>query len=254
MENSEQNQLIRTKDGPGLSAYYGPAAAEASPAYLQQQEEGGVNLLDYWRVVVKRRWIIFSLTLAVLVVTAIATWKATPMYRATIKLQIDPEQQNVLPFKDAIEPGSTYSQSQEYLQTQFKVLESKSLAERVIKALNLDTDPRWSGQANPSQTSKIVHSFRKMVPFSDKIDKTAGAESPEERRLAGLVNQFVGSLTTSPIRNSRLVDVSFNARDPELAAAVVNTLAKEYIGMNFETKYNATNVASDFLARKARRP
>ena len=249
MENSEKNQLIRAKDGPGLPAYYGPAA-EAAPVYLEHQEEDRAGLLDYWRVIVKRRWIIFSFTLAVLVVTAITTWKATPMYRATIKLQIDPEQQNVLPFKDAIEPGLGYSQSQEYLQTQFNVLQSKSLAERVIKALNLDTNPRWSGRANPSQTSKIVQSFRETVPFGDKSDKTEGAESLEERRLAGFVNQFVGSLTTSPIRNSRLVDVSFNARDPELAATIVNTLAKEYIGMNFETKYNATNVASDFLAGK----
>ena len=91
----------------------------------------------------------------ILLITAIATWKATPIYRATIKLQIDPEQQSVLPFKEApIDPGSTYAQSQEYLQTQFKVLESKSLAERVIKAMNLETNPALLGELDAEGTAR----------------------------------------------------------------------------------------------------
>ena len=158
MDNSE-NQLIRAQDGSRLPAYYTPPT-EGPPPYLHAPEEPErISLLDYWRVIVKRRWIILSFTLAVLLITAIATWKATPIYRATINLQIDPEQQSVLPFKEALDPGSTYAQSQEYLQTQFKVLESKSLAERVIKALNLEINPAFLGEAKPStnqQDSSVV--------------------------------------------------------------------------------------------------
>jgi capsular exopolysaccharide synthesis family protein len=72
----------------------------------------------------------------------------------------------------------------------------------------------------------------------------------EERKSARLVRVFGENLTTAPIRNSRLVDVNFDARDPRLAAEVANTLANEYIQMNFETKFNATTTASEFLAKQ----
>jgi capsular exopolysaccharide synthesis family protein len=98
--------------------------------------------------------------------------------------------------------------------------------------------------------SKTLQWFRETLGLSDKSGKSEDSASLEERKLIGLVNKFAGSLSTSPIRNSRLVDVNFEARDPRLAAEVANTLAKEYIGMNFETKYNTTNAASDFLSGK----
>jgi capsular exopolysaccharide synthesis family protein len=248
MDNSE-NQLIRAQDGSRLPAYYTPPT-EGPPPYLHTPEEPEqINALDYWRVIVKRRWIILSFTLVILVVTAIATWKATPIYRATIKIQIDPEQQSVLPFKEALDPGSTYAQSQEYLQTQFKVLESKSLAERVIKALNLESNPAFVGNAGARANSRNLQWFRETFGLSEP-DKQADPALLEESKLARLVNTFGANLTTSPIRNSRLVDLSFESRDPKLAAEVANTLAKEYIGMNFETKYNTTTAASDFLSGK----
>jgi succinoglycan biosynthesis transport protein ExoP len=247
MEDND-DQLIRAQDTSRLPAYYAPPV-EAPPSYqAPPAEEDRVSLLDYWRVIVKRRWVIFCFALAVVVVTAIATWKATPVYRATIKLQIDPEQQSVLPFKEALDPGSTYAQSQEYLQTQFKVLESKSLAERVIKALNLENNPVFVGNVSAGATSRAFQWLRETFGLTERSDKQADAASLEERKLARLVKIFGDNLTTSPIRNSRLVDVNFESRDPRLAAEVANTLAKEYIGMNFETKYNATNAASDFLS------
>jgi len=247
MENTE-NKLIRAEDAARLPAYYYPPAE--TPAYMRMPEEDQVNLRDYWRVLVKRRWTILTFTLAVVVITAIATWKATPIFRATIKIQIDPEQTNVLPFKDTQDLGFIYAQSQEYLQTQFKVLESKTLATRVIRASNLDHNPRFLSEVNPTPSSKSIIWLRDTFGLSEKGGKTDDPTSVEERRLDSLVRQFGGSLSTAPIRNSRLVDVSFEARDPNLAAEVVNTLANEYIQMNFETKFNATSMASDFLAKQ----
>jgi capsular exopolysaccharide synthesis family protein len=213
------------------------------------QEADQVNLLDYWRVLVKRRWTILAFTFAVVVITAIATWKAHPIYRATIKIQIDPEQQNVLPFKDSQEIGSTYAQSQEYLQTQFKILESKTLAERVIRVLNLDTNQSLMQGPTSSEKSKTMGWIRDIFGLNDK-DKNETAMNPataEERKFAGLLNIFKSNLSTSPIRNSRLVDVSFNARDPHLAADVANALADQYIRMNFETKYQSASLAARFM-------
>jgi len=123
-EKNPSQSLIRAQDVQRLPAYYYPPPESASYGYAAEEEEG-INLLDYWRVLVKRRWTILTFTFVVLAVTAIATWKSAPVYRSAIKIQIDPEQSNLLPFKESAEVGSTYAQSQEYLQTQFKVLESQ---------------------------------------------------------------------------------------------------------------------------------
>ncbi len=251
MEN-EQNpnlSLIRTQNDAAKTPvqYYAPP--DSSPYMHEPEEDDSVNLLDYWRVVVKRRWTILTITVAVLAVAAIATWKATPIYRSTIKIQIDPEQTNVLPFKDTVEPTASYAQSQEYLQTQFKVLESKTLAARVIKALNLESNESFVALKAPAK-SKSAGWFRGLFGSDNKEAPETDRAALEERKIDRLVRIFSGNLSTSPIRNSRLVDVSFTSRDPKLAAQVVNQLAKEYIEMNFLTKLEATTTATEFLKKQ----
>jgi capsular exopolysaccharide synthesis family protein len=214
------------------------------------EEEEGINLLDYWRVLVKRRWTIFTFTFVVMAITAIVTWKAAPTYRAMIKIQIDPEQSNLLPFKEAAEVGSTYAQSQEYLQTQFKVLESQTLVTRVIKALNMDKNAAFMEKVKPTAKSKTVQWVKDFLSLSEREDKDEDSDSIEDRKLAGIVKYFKKQLSTSPIRNSRLVDVYFESHDPILAAKVANMLADEYIQMNFETKFNSTTAASKFLEKQ----
>jgi polysaccharide biosynthesis transport protein len=243
-ENGEQlsQSIIRAQNAA-------PLPAPQFPIYNAVEEAGQINLLDYWRVLVKRRWTILAFAFAVVTLTAIATWKAIPTYRSTIRLQIDPENQNILPFKDSQEIGSTYAQSQEYLQTQFKVLESKTLAERVIRVLNLDTNPAFMQTAEPSEKSKTMEGIRNIFGLGDqdKDGKNADPSIVEERKLANSIRLFVSNLSTSPIRNSRLVDVNYEARDPKLAADVANALAEQYIRMNFETKFQSTTSAAKFL-------
>ena len=243
-ENSEKTpqSLIRARDEALLPDAYHPATE--FPAYGEPLEEDQINLLDYWRVLVKRRWTILAFTFAAVIITAIATWKTAPTYRATIRIQIDPERQSVLPFRDAQDVGSTYAQSQEYLQTQFKVLESETLAKRVISALNLDTNQSFVQEAEPAAKSRAMEWIRDVFALSDKATDPT---TVEERRFDRLVELFGENLSTSPIRSSRLVDVNYDARDPYLAADVANALADQYIRMNFETKFDLTNSAAKFL-------
>lgn len=248
-QNPPNQSLIRAQDAARLPVqYYPPPEYPGYPQLVPEEDQ--VNLLDYWRVLVKRRWTIITFTAVVVAITAIATWKAAPTYRATIKIQIDPEQSNLLPFKETAEVGSNYAQSQEYLQTQFKVLESETLASRVIKTLDLDKNQIFMEEVKPASKSKTVQWVKDVLGLSEKDDKDADPDLVESRQLAQMVKYFKKQLSTSPIRNSRLVDVYYDSRDPKLAADIVNKLADEYIQMNFETKYNSTTTASDFLNKQ----
>ena len=212
--------MIRSQDAENLVRYY-PVPHNA---YLQDIEETEqIHLIDYWRILVKRRWTILAFTMAVITVTAIATWKATPVYRSTIKIQIDPEQTNILPFKEAVEAGSTYAQSQEYLQTQFKVLESETLAERIIRALNLASNSSFMEEVEPIAASKTVEWIRQIFGLSESEDESYDSELAETKKFSKMLRTFSENLTVVPIRNSRLVEVSYEARDPKLAAEIAMT-------------------------------
>src|SRR5687767_6223834 len=98
----------------------------------EDPESDSVHILDYWHVLVARRWTVIAIFVTVATVTFISTFKQVPIYRASTTLQIDRENPNILAFKDVYEVESG---NDDTLQTQYKVLESRSLARRVIEDL-----------------------------------------------------------------------------------------------------------------------
>ena len=251
IDQEKNDKLVAARQTSQLSGCLrDQSVASGYPAVLDDFDR--VHLLDYWRVILKRRWTILSFLFAVVLVTAVGTWKAVPMYRATARIRIDPEpsQENFLPFPSAQERGDVYLDSQEYLQSEFKVLESQALALRVVHALNLDRHPEVKGERKSAPGSRILTTVRQTLEQIGKRAKPPDSATAGERRLDGLGHQIRGGLSISPVRNSRIVDVSFDSTDPKMAADVVNALASEYIQMNFETKFSATTMASEFLAKQ----
>ena len=130
----------------------------------------------------------------------------TPVYRATVRILIEREAPKVLTMQELlpVDPMST-----EFYQTQYMILQSRSLVLRVIQALNLSE----SAAFNP-----------------EKAHDTPRIEKKEKESM--LVNRFLKSLKIEPIRNSRLVDISYESTDRVLAAAVANMVARAYIEQN----------------------
>jgi polysaccharide biosynthesis transport protein len=245
MESS--NQPVRNQVAlPDPQCYYSADENKQLFTMDQAHELESIGFLEYWRVVRKYRWIIITTVLVVFILTAIATWHTTPIYQATTRIQIDPDQSDILPFKQTEGPGATYALSQEYLQTQFKVLVSRTLARRVINTLKLDQN----GEFTQDLSAVTTFSFSKLWKSSEDAAKNSEASSNEDENLKRIVDMFLENLSASPIRSTRLVDVSFTGRDPKLAADVANTVANEYIQMNFETSYKANVAASNFLAKQ----
>src|SRR4029077_11971025 len=81
--------------------------------------------------------------------------------------------------------------------------------------------------------------------------KSAEPPSPEETKAQSrTIDVFLKNLVVSPIRNSRLVDVSYESSDAALAARVANGLAKAYIEQNMEFKFLSSKEASDWLSAR----
>jgi len=217
------------------------------------QEEEGVHLLEYWRIILKRKWIIVLCFLVVSVTVYIANMKMTPIYKATATIKIAPESSNILPYKDVVADSTYWAAREGYVQTQHKILRSKSLAHRAIQALHLDENDAFTGAGEKSTLASVKKFFTGLL--SSKVSKDSLETGNKEEQVVDseyspYVGAFLGSLEVEPIRDTQLVQISFNSADPHLAYDIINAFANEYIQHNFETRYNATNQATDFLQKQ----
>jgi polysaccharide biosynthesis transport protein len=182
------------------------------------------HLLDYVNTLRKHQWLILTFLLTVVTVVTIASFKMKPIYQAAARVEVDRESsQNPLPFND----GSSYDEfvdADNYLETQTKILESETLAFQTIKSMNLARYPEFGGSA------------------TGPLGQGAGAKRP------AILGAFLGSLSVKRVPNSRLVEVRFEAQDPQLAAQIVNAHLQNYIEQNFRSKYDATTQASNWLS------
>jgi capsular exopolysaccharide family len=212
-----------------------------------QEQEQSINLREYWLIIVKRKWTVISLFLMVIIIAIIATFLTTPIYRATTILQIEREAVKVVEFQE-VNPSD--SGGADFYQTQYELLKSRSLAERVVDQLGLARQP----VAIPRKDASLMEWFSEIVDGREAsqpppVTSTAQPSSQEERRLAQ-AGALLGSLTVEPIRSSRLVRVSYESTDPVMAAKVANAIAQNFINVNMERKFDATSYAKTFLEER----
>lgn len=208
-----------------------------------------VNLYDYLRVLRKHRWTIATVFAVIFVSVIIFTYTATPIYRSTTRLIIEKDDPKVVSIQEVM---SVDSSGLDYYQTQYKIIESRSVAREVIKRLKLRESEEFvpkpkdtlidNIQLTLSDAIAYVESLLKMEKPPKVIDDTR--ESEDE---APIVTGFIKRIKVTPIRNSRLVDIGFETKDPELSAKIANTLARAYIDLNLETKLRATQEAVVWL-------
>src|SRR5271156_6183668 len=178
------------------------------------------HLLDYIIILRKHQWLILTFLLTVVTVVTIASFKMKPVYLAAARVEVDKESQNMSPFPDS-NSYDEFMDMENYLETQSKILQSETLALQTIKSLDLTRYPEFGG--GPSAT--------------------AWAHNGPAPQRPAILGAFLGRLTVKRVANSRLIEVTFEAEDPQLAAQIVNTHLQ-----NFRSKYDATIQASNWLS------
>jgi succinoglycan biosynthesis transport protein ExoP len=193
---------------------------------LPGQQE--ISLQELWRIAMRKKWIIIGATLAVFILGMIYSFLATPMYTAHGQLLIDKEP-NILSFQDIF---NIESFNDDYFQTQYKLLQSRTLAGDTIDRMRLHENG----------------AFVKDVIGERGLNSNDWKKDPRIR--AGFINMFLERLIIRPVKKTRLIEVSFIDKDPAFAAEALNSFFDAYIEMNIERKYQATEQATDFLANQ----
>jgi len=227
--------------------YYQLPPPGYTPPFIQEERE--VNLRDYWKVIRKRRWTIIAFFLIVLISTAIMTFTMRPIFRGTTTIQINKENPQIVDFKEIF---AVNTMDLDYYQTQYKVLESRTLAKRVVQSLKLPEHPEFLPEPPTpfwKWLSNIYNSLFGLFPSFAKNNLSAKDLSETEMETR-LVNNFLKKLKIEPIRNSRLVKVHFDSHYPELSRQVSDHLASNYIQQNLENRFVATEQAKVWLTQQ----
>ena len=229
-----------------------PAPPAPPPGYEEESDSDGLDLRELWQVVLKRRWTIIVFAAIVVVAAVTATYLMTPIYRASLTLQIDREDIKVTKIEE-VAPVDASTGGQDYLQTQYELLKSRSLAQRVIDQMGLADQP--AEPPPPSLMDQAKAWVAAWLPGGGVSQDAAATSEPSDAaadgyRMEGVISGFLGGLTIEPVRNSRLVRLHYNSPDPKLAAAILNNLAKSYINLNLERRFDATTYARNFLQER----
>ena len=206
-----------------------------------QLEMKDVNPQDYLRVVLKHRWTIATVFAVVFVSVLIFTFTATPIYMGTARVIIEKENPKVVSMQEVMTVDSS---GLDYYQTQYKIIESRTVAREVVRRLKLDRHEEFVPKPKEGLFYDIVYFVPNTIGYIRSLFKT---DEQQEKSDSAIVDAFISRIKVTPIRNSRLVDIGFEAKSPFMSAKIANTLAKSYIDNNLETKLRATQDAVAWL-------
>lgn len=218
---------------PTLSGVDAPASA---PVTVYEGTAASA-IRSYLRIARRWRYVIIGVVATSLLLGLIVTLLMTPRYTASSTIEISREANQVTNFQ-GVERDTSIA-DQEFYQTQYGLLQSRSLSERVAVQLRLVDDPGFYEMMK----------YKQDLPAFKKVNGRYVASARADRqRIAGKILR--DSLSIAPTRQSRLVEINFSSPNPGFSARVANAWAENFIQMNLERKVQATAYGRDLLQRQ----
>ena len=208
-----------------------PAPKHPSHSYLEL-------ILELWRIVYKRKWLIVSIAAAILAIGTVRTLMKVPLYTATARLQID---RNVAKIVNTEGVLPVENGDYDFMRTQYELLKSRNMAERVVSSLTLGDDPDLLKPREMSLLGLVTGLF------SAKPDRSAIDGSAASGAAVGVV---MGNLAVQPVMGSSLVDLTYTDTSPERAQRIANAYADAFMSANLDKRFQANASAKTFLEDK----
>jgi uncharacterized protein involved in exopolysaccharide biosynthesis len=213
-----------------------------------RKEKKEIDLLEIWRIALKRKWLITSIIIVFIIGAGIYSFTRTPIYQASATILIEEPGSSMLNIEEMFNytPYYRYDFLGVYFNTQLRLLTSRSLAERVARRMNLADRLELQADADSSRISflsriKNVFSLSHWLSRGKRPEQT---NPPEFVPPIDINTNFafivLAGLKIQPVEETRLVEVSYRSPFPVLAADIVNTLIEEFINYSVEMRYEAT--------------
>lgn len=274
MKETRELRTTQPLDRVELDKVFEPQVPITNISYANYRggyEQESSQIMDYWRAIRKRLWLVIGITVLLTTLTAIYMARKPNIYEAKALIQVDLEQANP---DLAVDKGRLPSLNSDpgYFNTQLQLLNSESLMRRVVKELSLDSHKEFQKE----KAENSVSAFRSMLKAvglasddagkKEKIDEVpitgsstiaSSEEIAEAIRLAPYVDAIKKNLTIEPVRETRatfketrLIHISYRHTNPELAALVINGIAATFSKQNQEKRTGTSRKNNDFLTER----
>lgn len=220
---------MRPTNKDGMAPGNMPVMTAAMTGEPVRDEELSLN--SVWRTVFKHRYIFLSVTVLIFGAVVVHTLTMTPIYESISRLQIDPSRSSSLGLDEMINQKLGSGDESNELQTEVHVIQSDTVAMRVIDGLALAKSPIFSGK----NAAKVT--------VTDPL-----AMSPAERER--LLGQFHGSLSVKALPTTDIVEIRFRSPDPKLATEINNAVVERYMQRTLQTHYEGTVQVSNWLSQQ----
>ncbi|QSR85463.1 polysaccharide biosynthesis tyrosine autokinase [Methylacidimicrobium sp. B4] len=203
------------------------------PAPAEPFEEGGgwESVRGLFSDIHRYRGAALVFFACVFVLTAVATFTQKPVYEGVAVVKIGTGTGNtILPYRQVGDESANFYEYDIFYRTELEILKSRGLASRVVERLDLEEHPEWFG---------LKPSWRQAA---------RKAEADGEVHLSPLAGVLMASLKVEPVRNTRLVRIRCESRQPLVAAQLANGYAESFISSGLDRKLEANRYAKKFLA------
>lgn len=211
--------------------------AGQKPALRAPAPEEMPLVRQYLRIALRWRYVILGVIAASLLIALIVTLLMTPRYTAAATIEVSRESGQVTNFEGVERKEGTADQ--EFYQTQYGLLKSRSLAERVATQLRLLDDQKFFDLFGATESDPALQLANGRYPASGRAKR---------QRIAGEI--LLRNLGVEPARMSRLVEIRFTSPDPDLSARIANAWAENFIQTNLERKVQATSYGRNLLQQQ----
>ena len=204
-------------------------------------DDDGLSLQDYGRVIGKRKWVVILTVVVVMTCAAAFSFLQTPIYQASTtiylkKAKAGPEQIDIF-------GGVSLLTTETEINTQIQILKSHTVMEEVARRLPLiNTHKKESGKK-----SDFYGYLRNLL--TPILGESSQEEKPKS--LSEIALSLRESISVSPIRDTRLITLTASSDDPEMAQFIANTTAEVFIERDIGSRRRETTAALDFLSREA---
>ena len=240
------------------------------------------QLREWRRMIYRHKWMILSIVSLALPLATIQAYRVKPIYQATTTIDIRPESSSISKSGDIL-----VMDSNDNTRAEMVIIKSQPVIRQVVLSLNLDKNSRFLEVATKRSVLEAVRSLQdgtdkhethntkdntqeKIQEKNNKVgdtDEMKGAdpeddptddrllsdEQAEHKRLEPYIQTVLSNLSVEGYPYTRLIKISFRHTDPEIAAAVANGVADNFITFNFEAKTERFISSSNWLDQSTRK-
>ena len=265
----ELTQLDRPLPSGNLSSGY---LYETSP-----ESEHVAYLREFWRSLRKHLWLVVGVTLCATAAAAVYNARKPDVYEAKAQVRVDQENNNNAA-RGAVGPNAPIivnngqTLDPQYFNTQLQILTGPALMRRIVKQIDLEHNPTFFRSPNESRT--VLQSLLYMTGLSKDTEDKKDDRSPapiaptlksegkqalpsniedtleEAKRLDRYVRVILGNLKVTQVRDTRIINISYQHQDAQLAAKIVNSIAQTYVNSNGTNRDATMATESEFLKQR----